>query len=272
MTLTTTTSTAMTGASRTFARLTAAEWTKLRSVRSTTWTLAATIVASVGLAVLLCAVNAHEYPTLSAGDRASWDPTLHSLAGILIGQIALGVLGVLAITSEFATGTIRTSVAAAPRRSPLIVAKAAVYGTLALIVGEATSLLSFLAGQAVMSGHAPTAALTDPHVAAAVALTGIYCALISLIALGLGLLLRHTAAGIIALVAVLLVIPGIISALPSVNNGVGRFLPEAIVANSLAPVVSQPNALSATVGLLCLIAYAGVVLVVGTYLFKRRDV
>ena len=90
------------------------EWLKLRSVRSTAWVLLVFAAGMIGLAIL---VMAHQHwATMSAADRASFDPTNNSFAGLAIGQLALGVLGVLAITSEFSSGMIRATLAAVPRR------------------------------------------------------------------------------------------------------------------------------------------------------------
>lgn len=156
----------------TYRRLTAAEWVKLRSLKSTGWTLFAMVVSSLALTSIACALMRGHYQHTDAAFRATWDPTNQSLIGTLTGQVAVAVLGVLAITAEFSSGTIRATIAAAPRRGRVTVAKAAAYGAVALLTGEVASFASFFVGQALMSGGAPTAALGDSGVFRAVALTG----------------------------------------------------------------------------------------------------
>lgn len=254
-------------------RLMAAEWTKLRTLRSSGWTLAAMFVASLGLAALIAASDAHGYSGLTAADKAGWDPTNESLAGTLFGQLAIGVFGVLAITGEFASGTIRSSIAAVPRRTPLLVAKGLVYGGVALVVGEIISLTSFFVGQPLIARHAPHATFGQPGVARAVLFAGVYLALICLLSLGIGTLIRHTAGAITAVVAILLVVPGITAAMPdSVQNSFGKFLPVQIGGASMGAVVRVPHAFSAWAGFGVLSLYAAVALSVAGWSLIRRDV
>jgi hypothetical protein len=256
-----------------FKRLSRAELTKLTSLRSSGWTLGAMVVATIGLASLLCAVVAAHWSDMSMSDRATFDPTNQSLAGTIFGQLAIGVFGVLAITSEYASGTIRSSVAAAPRRTPLLAAKAVVYGGVALVVGEVISFASFFVGQQIFTGRIPHATLGQPGVARAVLLAGVYLSLICLISLGVGTVLRNTAGAITAVVAVLLVLPGIFSALPgSFQNSVGQFLPVQIGGSSMAAVVTVPHSLSPLAGTVALTAYAGIALMAGAWTLRRRDV
>jgi ABC-type transport system involved in multi-copper enzyme maturation permease subunit len=256
-----------------FRYLIRAEWTKLRSLRSSGWTLAAMVAASIGLASLLCALNVSHWSSMSPADRALWDPTNQSLAGTIFGQLAIGVFGVLAITSEYASGTIRASIAAAPRRTPLLAAKAVVYGGVALIAGELISLASFLIGQATFSGRVPSASLGQPGVARAVVMAGVYLALICAISLAIGTVLRHTAGAITSVVAVLLVLPGITSALPaSFQNSFGKFLPVSIGGDSMGAVVPEPHSLTPWAGLGMLVLYAVVALAGAAWFLQRRDV
>jgi ABC-2 type transport system permease protein len=256
-----------------FNKLMYAEWTKLRSLRSSGWTLAAMVVASIGLSALTSALNAHNYAGMSLSDKALWDPTNESLSGTIFGQLAIGVFGVLAVTGEFASGTIRSSIAAAPRRTPMLAAKAVVYSAVALVAGELISLASFFVGQAIFSGQAPTASLGQPGVARAILMAGVYLALICLISVGIGFLIRHTAGAITAVVALLLVVPGITSALPeSIQNSFGMFLPVQIGGASMGAVVKVPHALSPWTGLGVLSLYAAVALAFGAFSLTRRDV
>jgi ABC-2 type transport system permease protein len=254
-------------------RLTMAEWTKLRSLRSTWWTLAAMVVASLGLGMLATGVNAAHFASQSLADKATWDPTNASLSGTVFGQLAIAVFGVLAITGEFASGTIRSSIAAVPRRRSLLAAKAAVYGGVALLAGELISLVSFFVGQRLIAGHAPHATFGQPGVARAVLLAGVYLGLIALLALGVGALLRHTAGAIAAVVAVLLVAPVVTAALPSsTQTSVGRFLPMQIGGSSMGAVVKVPGALPVWVATAMLCLYAAAALLGAGWSLTRRDV
>jgi ABC-2 type transport system permease protein len=257
----------------TYRRLVTAEWTKLRSLRSTTWTLAAMVVSSLALCALSAAINAHDFSTFSAADKATWDPTNDSLSGTIAGQLAIAVFGVLAITGEYASGTIRASLTAVPHRGRLLLAKASVYGAVVLVVGEVVSFGSFLLGQAIYSGKAPTASLADFDVVRAVALAGVYLVAIALISMAIGTMLRHTAGAITAVVALLLVVPGILSALPgTVGDSIGRYLPEQVAGSSMAAVVPEAHAFGPWTGTALLASYVAVVLVGAVALLRRRDV
>jgi ABC-2 type transport system permease protein len=176
------------------------EWLKLRSVRSTGWVLLVFAAGMIGLAILVM-IHQH-WATMSAPDRASFDPTELSFAGLSIGQLALGVLGALVITTEFSSGMIRATLAAVPRRPLLLAAKAAVLGAVTLVVGEIFAFAAFAAGELVLKSPAPHATLGQPGVLRAVLMAGAYPALIALIALGLGAVIRHTAGAISAVVGI----------------------------------------------------------------------
>jgi ABC-2 type transport system permease protein len=257
----------------TYRRLTAAEWTKLRSLRSTTWTLSAMVVFSIGLGALICALNAAHWSSATAAERATWDPTNTSLAGTLLGQIAIGVLGVLAVTGEYASGTIRASLTAVPRRTRWLVAKGSVYGLASLVIGEIVSFASFLIGQAIFSGRVPNASLASFDVVRAVGLAGVYLALICLIGMGLGTIMRHTAGAISTIVAVLLVIPAILEALPSgIQNSLERFLPDQIGGGSMAVVVPEAHYFGPLAGTALLCGYTVAILAAAAAVLRRRDV
>jgi hypothetical protein len=246
------------------------EWLKLRSVRSTGWTLLVFAVGLIGLAILVM-IHQH-WATMSAPDRASFDPTEMSFAGLSIGQLAFGVLGALVITTEFSSGMIRSTLAAVPRRPLLLAAKAAVLGAVTLVVGEIFAFAAFAVGELVLRSPAPHATLGQPGVLRAVLMAGAYPALIALIALGLGAVIRHTAGAISAVAGILFVLPLILLPLgTSVQNSVGQFLPMLIAENSLTAVKPQSHTLSPGVGLGVLCLYAVVALAVGTWALARRD-
>ncbi len=149
---------------------------------------------------------------MSAAGRASFDPTNDAFLGLVLGQLLLGVLGVLAITTEFSSGMIRATFAAAPRRPLVLAAKAAVLGAVTLAAGEISAFAAFFAGQAMLKAPAPHATLGQPGVLRAVLMAGAYPALIALISLGIGAIIRHTAGAICALVGVVFVLPLLFSA------------------------------------------------------------
>jgi ABC-type transport system involved in multi-copper enzyme maturation permease subunit len=250
-----------------------AEWIKLRSLRSTGWTLVALVLTTIGLGALISAETAAHWGHTSLIDKRLWDPTNSSLAGTAFGELAVAVFGVLAITAEYSSGTIRSSVAAAPRRTPLLVAKALVFGGVSLAIGELISFVSYFVGQALFSGHAPITHIGDPGVIRAVAMTGGYLALVCLMALGIGTALRHTAGAIAALVGVLIVLPSVVAALPTgLQNAVERFMPEQIAASSTGAVLPEAHYFGPWTGLGLLVLYAAVAMGAGMWRFTRRDV
>jgi len=245
------------------------EWRKLRTVRSTWCVVAFFAAGMIGFAML--ALSHEGYAQLSAADRAAFDPTHDCFIGLILGQLLLGALGVLAITSEFSSGMIRATLAAAPRRSLVLAAKAAVLGAITLAAGEVTAFAAFLAGQAVLQFPAPHATLGQPGVLRAVLMAGAYPALVALIGLAIGALVRHTAGAICALVGVLFVLPFLFTPLsPSVQNAAQNFLPHPM-ANAMTAVKPLAHSLSPWLifGLLC--AYAVAAITAGAWALAGRD-
>jgi ABC-2 type transport system permease protein len=249
------------------------EWTKLRTVRSTMWTLGIMIVVGVGVSALATGETRAHWATMSPPTRLGFDPTTVSLTPLFFAQLAIGVLGVLVMSAEYSTGTARATFAAAPRRLQVLLAKTAVFGAVALVVSEVTAFLSFFVGQAMLTAPARHATLATPGALRAVVGTGLYLCVISLLALGLGTILRHTAAGISVFVGVLLVLPLIVRALPnSVQHDVNRFLPAQIGAVMITTGPRAAHTFSAWPGFFVLCGYAVAALVVGGALLVSRDV
>jgi ABC-2 type transport system permease protein len=241
-----------------------AEWTKLRTLRSTWWTLAATI-AGTTLVTYLATHSSLGHPP---GWYKGFDPTNQALAGLFFASLTFGVFGALVVTGEYGTGTMRSSVTALPRRGTLLAAKAIVIGLATLVVGEFLAFVSFFEGQAVFSGSAPTASLGQPGVLRAVALSGAFLALLALFALGVGVAVRHTAGALAVYAGAVLLVTVIFQRL---SQDIARFAPENIFAGSVASVVPQPHELSAPVGFLVMALYAAVALGLGATLLLRRD-
>ncbi len=246
------------------------EWLKLRTVRSTAWILFVFAAGLVGLAILV--LSHQHWATMSAADRASFDPTEQSFAGLAIGQLAFGVLGVLVVTSEFSSGMIRATFAAVPRRPLLLAAKAAVAGAVTLVAGEILAFAAFAVGEAVLRSPAPHATLGQPGVLRAVLMAGAYPALIALVGIGLGAIVRHTAGAICAVVGMLFVLPLILLPLgTSIQNSVGQFMPMLIAENSLTAVKPVAHSLSPGLGFAMLCVYAVAALAAGGWALARRD-
>jgi ABC-2 type transport system permease protein len=239
------------------------EWRKLRSVRSTWWTLAVFAAGMVGLAILV-GLKAPAHP------GADYDPTEDGFAGLAIGQLALGTLGVLALSTEFTSGSIRATFAAVPRRGWVLAAKAVVITAVTLAAGEILAFVSFAAGQAAVPHAVLHATLGQPGVLRAVLMAGAYPALIALIGLGLAALIRHTAGAISAVVGVVFVLPLILLPLGE-HNAVMKFLPEIIAENSMTAVKPVAYSLSAGAGLAMLCLYAAAALAAGGWALVRRD-
>jgi ABC-2 type transport system permease protein len=246
------------------------EWVKLRTLRSTGWMALVLAAGMIGLAVLVLA-NLH-YPRLSAADRASFDPTEQGFVGLALGQLVMAVAGVLMITSEFSSGMIRATLAAAPRRPLVLTAKAMVLGLAGLAAGQVLAFAAFFAGRAALASPAPHATLSQPGVLRAVLLAGAYLCLMGLTGLGIGAIIRHSAAAIAAAMAVIFVLPLVFLAFPTgPRNAVEKFLPEMIAQNSLTAVKPVAASLSPWAGLGMLGLYAAVLLVAGGWLLARRD-
>jgi hypothetical protein len=242
------------------------EWTKFASLRSSRWPLAAFVVGTLAVGVATSAVSGSNWLHKSAAARAQWDPTNMSLAGLAFGALVLPVLGVLMMSSEYSTGSIRSTLAAVPQRRLVLTAKAIVIGTVALAVGEAVTFATFLAGQRAM-GSAPHASLGQPGVFQAVALSGAYLALLGLFGLGLGAIVRRSAWAITAYAGTVL-LPTMLVAMP---GHPARFGPLIILGNSIGVVKLQHPFLSPWAGFAVMVLYAAAALLAGGVLLVKRD-
>jgi ABC-type transport system involved in multi-copper enzyme maturation permease subunit len=250
-----------------FRQAVAAEASKLASLRSTKLILAITAVGTM-LVTFLSTNGAAHHPR-QWYQFSGWDPTNQAMAGLAIGSLALGVLGVLVVSGEYGSGTMRSSLAAVPRRETLFAAKATVVGLLTLVVGQILSLGAFFFGQAILStGVAPTANLGQPGVLRAVVLTGAFLSLFALLGLGLGFVIRHTAGAIATFAGVTLLAPIL---LQTVAGHPDKFTPAIIFANSVAAVAPQHDQLSATIGFMLMVLYTVAALAVGAVVLLKRD-
>jgi ABC-2 type transport system permease protein len=259
-----------TGEARGLTGVVAMEWRKLRTVRSTWWTLAVFAVGLLAYAGLAGAGGpTHPDP--------GYDPTNNVLMGLLLGQVTLGLLGALTLSSEFSSGSIRPTFAAVPRRGRVLAAKAAVLAAFTFVAGEALAFAAVLTfGAAAPAGvpHPPLGQLAGLR---AVLLAGAYPCLIALIALGLAALIRHTSGAISAIVGLTFVLPLVLMGLAK-HSTILKFLPQNILFSSLGavkPVADQtfaiPDPLPAWTAFAVLCLYAGVALAVGGWALVRRD-
>jgi len=255
----------------TFPRVVRAEWLKFRTVRSSWLTLAVTMVLVVGLGALFTAARASHWPPRDAVDALTFDPTRISLAGVFLAQLAVGVLGVLVVSAEYTSGTIRATFTAVPRRLPVLLAKPLVFAVLTVVALVPTTFAAFAVGQDLLSSKHINTTLSAPNVTRAVVGAALYLAVVGLFGVALGWLLRHTAAAISTLFGVLLIVPLLARLLPSPwSDDVSKWLPsnagQAVFA--VRPEASSLGPWSG-LGLFGLYVVAG--LVIGAVVVSRRD-
>jgi ABC-2 type transport system permease protein len=250
------------------------EWLKFRSVRSTLYTLAVTVFLCVGIGALVCFAERQQWPHETLPEHVAFDPVRTSLFGFFFAEIAIGVIGVLIMSSEYSSGSIRMTLAATPRRLSVLISKAVVLFASTLVVGEACAFVSFLIGQIVLRPEAPTATLSSPGALRAVFLGGMSLALLSLLALGIATMLRHTAGAITVYVSLQLVLLLIVSALPtSWNVHILKFLPEVLTQSMRAAHANgvQFTSFSPWISTLVLASYAVASLIGAGWFLLRRD-
>ncbi|WP_434444083.1 ABC transporter permease [Lentzea sp. E54] len=249
-----------------------AEWVKLRSLRSTWYTLACLFGVGLGITFLATSRAGEVYASASAAERLAWDPTNGSLTAYLVAQLIIGVLGTLVVTSEYATGLVRTSMTVTPRRHRLLAAKVAVATAVAVMAGQTLMFAVFFLGQALYAGQdVPHAQLGDAGVLSAVAGGGLYLAAIALLGIGLGTIMRATAGALTTLVGIIFIVPGLAGMFPSWFEGLLDFWPTlgAAAVFTTVPDPAYPNPWL-NLGGMCLGVAA--VLAAAFVVFHRRDV
>jgi ABC-2 type transport system permease protein len=257
-----------------FGRLMLAEWTKIRSVRSTVWSLILLIVLDLGFTALLTSLTVSQWKNANPSDRATLvaDPTSTILgSGFFLSQLTICVLGVMVVASEYSTGMIRASLLAVPKRLPMLAAKSAVFGLLILVLGIAVSFVSFFIGAAILHSKAPVA-LGDPGVLRAVVGGGLYLAMLGLFALALGAIIRHTAAGITGVIGFVLVLAPLAALLPGkLGDHIHAYLPSE-AGHLVAQARQAPNdLLTPWQGYGVFAIWTAGLLVIAAILLKRRD-
>lgn len=253
-----------------------AEWTKLRSVRSTFWSLAVLGGAMVGFTALLAGVQSGNWNSMSAADRHNLlvDPVGSTLVvGALWATLGATVLGVLVVASEYSTGLIRASILAAPRRTGMLAAKALVLAAATLVTSEVAGFASFFVAKAMLRRHVPMS-LTDGHALQAVAAVGPLVTVFGLLAFGIAAIIRHVAGALTCALALILLVPTLVI---GILGNTGRYLNTYIPGgNAAKDVVSMQADRSDSVlpawgsfGVECL--WVAVFLGAATLLLCRRD-
>ena len=254
-------------------RVMRSEWAKLWSLRST-W-----ITLGLGLLFMLAfgTIGVLRYKSMSDSgqpmDPDFADATAVSLAlfGVPFSMIALGVLGVLTTSGEYSTGMIRSTLAAVPKRLPVLWSKAAIYGVIAFVVGAIGAMIAFAISSGVLSGTSKAMTFGDSGVLRSLLGAGVYLGLVGVLGVALGALLRSTAAGISALVGAFLLVPGLMSLLPkSWRADITPYLPSN-AGESIFALHHEAGTLTAGAGLLVLLGWTVLTLGGAAYRLMRSD-
>ena len=263
------------------ARVALSEWTKLRSLRSTRWSLLVAVLLTIGLPMLFATILSSHWGSIDPGERA--DHSRHrldiALAGVNVSQLAIAVLGVLLITGEYSTGMIRASLTAVPRRLPVLWAKAAVYALVVFALMLPSVLIAFFGSQAILRRHdILQVSITHAGVLRAIVGSAVYLVLVGIFALAIGAIVRSTAGGIATFAAIFFVIPPLLFVLPSSwHDAISPYLPSSAGADMFSLTFPLPgehvstNDLSPGWGFALFVGYCVLALSVAAVLLARRD-
>ncbi len=257
----------------TFPRVLLSEWTKLRSVRSTKWSLGVGFLLTIVFPVLFSFVTRSHWSSMSPGDRAGRHPLDIALAGVNVAQLAIAVLGVLLISAEYSTGSIRSTFTAVPKRLPVLWAKLLDYAVVSLVLIVPAVLVSFFASQAILKSIPQLQiSFTQPGVARAVIGGAVYVMLVGVFALAVGAIVRNTAGGIAAFAAIFFVLPPLMFTLPTNwNNAISQYLPSE-AGRQLFALQHASHTLTPLAGGLVLVGYCAAAILIAAVLLVRRDV
>lgn len=250
------------------------EWTKIRTVRSTYWTLIAFVVVCVGLTAAVCYATAYRANHPAGHEHVMIvSPAEHSLRLFtFLGPLILMVLGALAITSEYSTGMIRTSLTAQPRRGVVFTAKLLVFSVVALVLSEITAFASFFVGQQILKTAGHSAAVSDPNVLRAIVGAGLYVAVLGVMAFAIGSILRHTAGSIATMAGILFVLPLVTDLLPSDwSVDVTKWIPSSASDALVQTGQQNPDLFAPWVQFGVTAGYTVILLIVGAILLRKRD-
>lgn len=252
-------------------RVIRSEWTKLWSLRSTRWSLLFAFISMAGLGPLIAAISMARWSHLSVGERLTFDPIDRSLGGYHLAQLAIGILGVMIISGEYSTGSIRSSLMAVPRRLPVLWAKLIVFGAVSFVLMGIAALIGFYASQAILVQHHENVTLASPHALRVLLGTLLYMTVTGMLCTALGTIIRSTAGGISAYVGLLFVLPGVADILPSsIANPIHPYIP-GNAGTTIAQVLQQAHNFSPWGGFALYCGYTVAAIAVAAWLLVRRD-
>ena len=254
-------------------RVLLSEWTKLRSVRSTKWSLAAGVLLTIAFPVIFAFVTRSHWASMSSHERADRHPLDIALAGVNVAQLAIAVLGVLLISAEYSTGSIRSTFTAVPGRLPVLWAKLLDYAVLSFALILPAVLVSFFASQAILQ-HIPQLQISFSQAGVARSVIGgaVYVTLVGIFALAIGAIVRNTAGGIAAFAAIFFVLPPLMFTLPtSWNDAISQYLPSE-AGRQIFALHHATHTLTPLTGGLVFAAYCAAAIVIAAVLLVRRDV
>jgi ABC-2 type transport system permease protein len=253
------------------ARVFRSEWTKLWSLRSTRWTLGVAILGMAGLGPLIATIQMNRWNQMGPGDRLHFNPINTGLGGYHFAQLAIGVLGVLVLTGEYSTGQIRSSFMAVPKRLPVLWAKAGTFATVTFVLMLVSGLVAFLASQGILTQHHVQTSLGNSTALRAWVGAALYLAVLSVLALSLGAIVRNTAGGIALFAGLLFVVPGLAAILPtSTQNAINPYLPSN-AGTTLLSGVHEAHTFSPWGGFALFCGYTLLALAIAAFLLRRRD-
>lgn len=254
----------------TFPRVLLSEWTKFRTVRSTKWSLGIATFLVVAFPLIPAFITLHHWHAHQSIDAHPLDI---ALVGVQIAQLVIAVLGVLTITSEYSTGSIRSTFTAVPKRLPVLWAKLLDYALVSIGLMVPAMLVSFFVTQAIV-GDIPGehASLGTSIIARCVLMAPVYVMLVGVFALALGAIVRNTAAGIALYVALFFVLTPLIHVLPNNwQNMISKYLP-LNAGESMFALTHGSDTLSPLGGGVVMLVYCAVAIVIAAVLLRRRDV
>ena len=256
-----------------FRRVLLSEFTKLRSVRSTKWSLVVGFLLTIAFPVIFAFVTRSHWHSMSPGDRRGRHPLDIALAGVNVAQLAIAVLGVLLISAEYSTGSIRSTFTAVPKRLPVLWAKILDYAVVSLVLTVPAVLVSFFASQAILHNIGRLQiSFTQAGVARSVVGSAVYVMLVGIFALAIGAIVRNTAGGIATFAAIFFVLPPLMNILPtSWNNAITQYLPSE-AGRQLFSLHHAAHSLTPLAGGLLFVAYCAATVAIAAVLLVRRDV
>ncbi len=254
----------------TFPRVLASEWTKFKSVRSTKWSLGVAILLTTAVPLIPAFATRHNW---SSGDHSEHNPLDIALVGVYIAQLAIAVLGVLVITAEYSTGSIRSTFTAVPKRLPVLWAKLVDYAVVTIAVMVPSVLISFFATQAILSDIPELqVSFGAPGVTRCLLMAPVYIMLVGIFAVALGAIIRNTAGGIAAFAGIFFVLPPLVLILPaSWQNAILPYMPSE-AGRQIFSLDHADHTLTPLAGGVVFAAYCAVAIAIAAVLLRRRDV